>query len=1212
LTEDQALALAYGFVGQETPFEAYAPAPGISPAVRVMNHSYGPNAPFLSVEGDPYAPEAFEALEQSAGLGVIHVFAAGNSAGKFSTEDSNKRLNNTSPFVITVGALGSDGKYAGYSSYGANLMVVAPSSSGFSDDYSIATTDRTGLDGYNNIGEDATKPPEDDPYFQPPGVGDLANYNSAFGGTSSASPLVAGVMALGVEANPNLDIRMARHLIARTSVKVDPSDQGWLVNGSGFDFNTNYGFGLLDADMFTRAAASVESLSEAKVLRGSTQTIQQGDFGEDTRAIGASFTVLGDGFMPLEYVQVEMTLSGLQDDKDAYLAGEGAILGDFSAVVVSPSGTVAQLFFNDRNLVKNQFEENRFEIIPDVAEWTFLSNAFFGESPEGDWSIELFNSSSNTNFTNFGVWDSYKFTFGTGWIEIAPLEIGAEGITTEFALPKTVRLDLNLTANQTFSATEGTLTISGDVDNQGHELTAYANQTISMTGEFSGSGNLVKTGAGVLALSGNNTNFTGDTTLREGILLVGHPNALNLPTRLSQRIFLSGGTLVYGPGISVDLSPRFVFAGDLPIDTNGNDVEWSAALGAGVTELRKEGVGTLTLTGVNMFQGPITISAGGLRIGGGGVLGGGNFSGSITNNGVLVYSSSAAQVLSGDIAGGGNLTVDGTGSLKTTGNVAASSVEVAAGLLSVDGRLEASSVEVDQQGILGGSGLVTASTISIAGTLAPGNSPGTLSLVGHPVLASTATTQIEIAGPGAFDRILVDGSITLAGALEVVPFGGFGLAYGQRYNFLSATGGILGEFERITAPETFRGRFLNGGTTGTLLIAPDTYTRVARTPNQRRVAEALDHFITAVEGDRETVSIALDLQSAEQYPGAFEQIMPGFYEGLADMAIERAFTQTQQLNQRMGAVRAGVRGFQAIGLGEEPLKHDRDGRSMADAVATNWNSWVMGTGSFSRSYNLSEAPGYKNDAGGFLAGADYRWSEAFSTGLYAGYQYNHAKYGGGSSMRGNSALFGAYASWQNKDGYYVNSVVGGGYTGYQARRAITFSTIDRTARANPNSGQFSAALNLGKDFEFGSWTVGPILGGQYTYAGVGGFAETGADSLDLALGQQNASSLRSTLGGRVAYTWEVAKDIAVIPEARMLWMHEFLNNPRTINAALEGGGGPSFGYETEEPYRDSVFAGVGLSARIGETWGASVFYNVNFGARTYLENSISASLGVAF
>ena len=1221
ISQSEALAAAYRFQGQETPFQPYT---GSGPLpVRVMNHSYGSDPAFVG-EGDPDALLPMVALEESASLGVVHVFAAGNNAKKYSTEDSNKRLWNTSPHVVTVGALGSMGTRSYYSSYGANLMVVAPSGD-YSYTFSISTADRTGLAGYNNIGDDVGEPPEDDPYFQPVGVADLANYTSTFGGTSSASPLVAGIMALGVEANPDLNIRMVRHLLAKTSVKVDPSNPNWLANGGAYDFNPEYGFGLIDADWFTRAAEKVVSLSEANVLQGNAQLIDGGAFGEDKRSISSNFTFSGAGLLPLEYVQVELSLSGMQADAEAYRAGEGAILGDFSAIVTSPSGTTAQLFYNDRDLIGTAYEDNRYSSggesqISNLGRWTFLSNAYLGEEVAGTWVITMFNASSNTNYNNFGVWDSYKFTFGTGEIEIAPLEIGAEGITTEFSLPKTVRLDLNLTADQTFSATDATLTVSGDIDNQGHTLTTYVNRTISITGQLSGSGDLVKTGSGILSLSGNNTNFTGDTMLEDGLLVVAHNNALNLPERLSQRIILSGGTLAYAAGISVDLSPRFVFAGDLPVNTNGNDIEWSAPLGAGVTQLHKEGAGTLVLTGANSFNGPITISAGALQIGGAGVLGGGNFAGAITNNGSFIYSSSAAQVISGDISGSGNLTVNATGSLKTSGNVTASSVEVEAGLLAVNGQLAANLVAVNSGATLGGSGTIFA-PVTVSGTLSPGNSPGTLS-VASLTLTPTAVTDIEIESLSNFDRIVVGGAASVAGTLNVIPYNGNPLAYGQQYNFLTATGGITGEFDTITAPETFRGRFLNGGTTGTLLIAPDTYTRVAETPNQRSVAKALDKYIPATSDDRETVSIALDLQTAEQYPAAFEQIMPGFYESLADMSIEQAFTQTQQLNQRMGAVRAGIQSFQAIGMQNEPLKHDRDGKSVADAktaspivedaVSTNWNSWVMGTGSFSRSYNLSEAPGYKNDAGGFLAGADYRWSEAFSTGLYAGYQYNYAKYSGGSSTRGNSALFGAYASWQNEDGYYVNSVIGGGYTGYQTRRAITFGTIDRTARANPNSGQFSAALNLGKDFEFGNWTLGPIIGGQYTYAGVGGFAETGADSLDLALGQQNANSLRSTLGGRVAYNWQVAEKIALIPEARMLWMHEFMNNPRNINSALDGGSGPAFGYETGAPYRNSVFAGAGLSAQIGDRWNASVFYNVNFGAQTYLENSISASLNFAF
>ena len=138
------------------------------------------------------------------------------------------------------------------------------------------------------------------------------------------------------------------------------------------------------------------------------------------------------------------------------------------------------------------------------------------------------------------------------------------------------------------------------------------------------------------------------------------------------------------------------------------------------------------------------------------------------------------------------------------------------------------------------------------------------------------------------------------------------------------------------------------------------------------------------------------------------------------------------------------------------------------------------------------------------------------------------------------------------------------------------------------------------------------MGAQYTYAGIGAFTESGADSLDLSLSQQNANSFRTHLGARLAYNWEICENTVLIPEVRGFWMHEFMNNPATITSALDGGAGPSFDYETETPYRDSVFGGVGVSARFGERWNASAFYNVNFGAAGYTNNIISATLGFSF
>ena len=592
--------------------------------------------------------------------------------------------------------------------------------------------------------------------------------------------------------------------------------------------------------------------------------------------------------------------------------------------------------------------------------------------------------------------------------------------------------------------------------------------------------------------------------------------------------------------------------------------------------------------------------------------------------GILNVVNGTSLVTGGTLATPGNFSKTGAGELDFQNAVtvgAAASID--AGLLSVNGQLSANSVVVNTAGTLGGNGTVIApGGMTIAGTLSPGNSPGVITIISNPVWTSTATTLLEIASPSSYDRIVISGTAQLGGTLSIVNFGGNdSLAYGQQYPFLSATGGINGEFDAITAPATFRGRFLNQGTTGTIVIAPDTYTRVATTSNQRRVAQALDSFILAKSGDRETVSIALDLQIASQYPAAFDQIAPGFYESLPDLVIEQAYNQTQLLNQRMSSVRFGAQGFQYVGIPEQPIKNDRDGKSTAAPKSlspiieapglTNWNSWVMATGEFSNARGTS-APNYRNSAGGFLVGADYRLSENFSSGLFAGYQFNYAKYNGGGSNRGNSALFGLYGTYKNEDGFYADTVIGGGYTGFQTRRPIKFSTINRTARANPGTGQFNAGINLGKDWTIDKFIVGPLLGLQYTYAGTSAFTEQGADSLDLAVGSQNTSSLRSSLGGRVAYLWDVTKGVTLIPEVRAQWMHEFLNNAATISSSLDGGSGPSFGYGTSGPYRNSIFGGVGMSTKFGERWTASLFYNINFGNIDFTNNIISADLNLSF
>jgi len=567
---------------------------------------------------------------------------------------------------------------------------------------------------------------------------------------------------------------------------------------------------------------------------------------------------------------------------------------------------------------------------------------------------------------------------------------------------------------------------------------------------------------------------------------------------------------------------------------------------------------------------------------------------------------------------GSSLDIPDWNTLNITGNQP--TVIVGGSSLNLDGTLNAKQIIIDALAQMTGHGFLNGDLLN-EGTVAPGNSPGTLTIAGNFTQTNTGTLQIQIASPAVFDQLIVGGTASLAGTLQVQSYGGYQLQYGQQFAFLHA-GSITGAFDSITTsdPSIFRARFLVNGGTGTILIAPASYTLVAQTQNQKNVAKALDGFIAATTGDRQAVSLALDLQSSSQYPAAFNAIAPTFYESLANITIEQTATRAQMLAQRSSSVRLGARGFQAIGI-EAPLKYDKDGRNVMDAKDgknimspaddNRWGVWVQGNGIFARATSVNQTPSYNFENGGFLAGADYQWSEDFVTGVYAGYQGTYAKYSNGGVTTINAVDFGLYAGYHS-GGFYADAIVGGGSSAYAVRRPIQFSTVNRPAASKPDGGQFTTYLGFGYDWQVGNFTIGPILSGQYTYAGIAPFTETGAGALDLAVSQQNVNSLRASLGGRVAYTWKLSDKVSLIPEGRLFWQHEFLENSRSIASSLDGGNGPSFDYATSAPSRDAVFAAAGVSAQFGPNWTAYLYYNADFGRQDYIGHSVSTGLNFKF
>jgi subtilisin-like proprotein convertase family protein len=340
--------------------------------LKIKNHSYG--------AGVSYYDFTFEAnaVTASANLGTINVYSAGN--GRLGiTADSNKLMPQNNPDVITVAAIGSDGFYSYYSSFGSNVFVTAPSSS--ASGFGVTTTDRSGALGYNPTAPDSF--PDTD-------------YTSVFGGTSAAAPLVSGIMALGRQANPKLDVRMAQHALVRTSNRVDSMDStvtgggngasgsAWKKNDANFYFNENYGFGMIDADLFTQRLLLYSGVSPLQtesvtvyLAGGNGVTIP------DNSPAGVQQTFHLNSTTPLESVTVLLRITH-------------PYKGDVEAVLTSPKGTSSRLLYRAG-------DGGAFPTQP----WACTSHAFWGENPQGDWQLTV----SDVQAADQGTW--YYFIVNT-------------------------------------------------------------------------------------------------------------------------------------------------------------------------------------------------------------------------------------------------------------------------------------------------------------------------------------------------------------------------------------------------------------------------------------------------------------------------------------------------------------------------------------------------------------------------------------------------------------------------------------------------------------------------------------------------------------------------------------------------------------------------------------------------------------------------------
>ncbi len=202
----------------------------------------------------------------------------------------------------------------------------------------------------------------------------------------------------------------------------------------------------------------------------------------------------------------------------------------------------------------------------------------------------------------------------------------------------------------------------------------------------------------------------------------------------------------------------------------------------------------------------------------------------------------------------GDLTLSGTStaSLGSAGSIGGDVVVGTGSTFSNNGTVSGD-VDVNSGGTLQGSGTIGGdATINAGATIAPGNSIGTLNVVGDVNFAAGSIYDVEVNAQGQSDLIIATGNANITGGtVNLLPEAGGAYGLGTTYTFLTAAN-VIGTFDAITLNTT--SLFLDAALSYDATHAYATFTRngttfssVAATENQRAVGEALDSLGTGSE-----------------------------------------------------------------------------------------------------------------------------------------------------------------------------------------------------------------------------------------------------------------------------------------------------------------------------------------------------------------------------
>jgi uncharacterized protein with beta-barrel porin domain len=732
---------------------------------------------------------------------------------------------------------------------------------------------------------------------------------------------------------------------------------------------------------------------------------------------------------------------------------------------------------------------------------------------------------------------------------------------------------------------------------------------VGAAAQFRGFESFRKTGTSTWVIGGTTTAVTSWAIL-DGTLDVQDDTALGAA---ASNVTFNGGRLEYRRYMSSGIGPhvtnrQWTLTGNGTIES-GNLTQNGLITGPGSLTTGVDGVYVFT-NSANDYSGGTIINGSWYRIGADNVLG----TGDVTFNGGNLLSLALGEVtlqnnflvaafgqfgtvqgalrIDGDISGAGDIEIYGNdGAVTFAGNnTYRGGTHVRKGTLLVNGSTATSSLTtVDAGATLGGSGIVGNTLVN--GTLAPGNSIGTLTVQGNLTLGAGATFVVEVS-PKAADRVNVLGKATLGGAtVEVTYLPG---TYVSKSDVvLNATAPIVGRFGKLEA------NLLPGLAAALRYDANNVYLETSAvgfdglTRNQRAALESILAYFNAngklpaefaaldedtlsfVTGELATGAITAALTSADDFMKLLSDPANGFVGGGAadPLAFDDAPDATANSTETFARL----------------LRKSSQHSSVDGVFSSRWQVWGGAYGGMAETGGDPAVIGSHDvDTRTFgIAGGIARQFGDGSIGLALGGGESAFALSGGMGS-GDAASFnaGAYVN-QRFGSFYVAGAAGYGFHDIDTSRTVPGGSVTASFQAHTLSGRAEAGYRI----ETQRAAISPYAAFQAINHWTPAHSETGG-IFALAYAKSSTTATRFELGARVEHVLSLG-GTALTLTGRAAWA---VNGgaDRRINASFQSLPGSSFTVDGAAPARHAALIDAGAEFDLGGGLAAALNFQGEF------------------